>query len=468
MSTTTSGTASTRPHDHSSFSSLRQDLHGTLILPEDDGYDDARKIFNAMIDRHPAAIARCVDSADVAVAVNFARDTGIPVAVRAGGHSVAGESMIDGGLVIDLSPMKRVEVNPETRIAKAQAGLRLEEFIEATERHGLVSPTGTVADTGIAGLTLGGGFGWLCGKYGMAVDNVAGAEVVLADGSVVHASPSEHEDLFWAIRGGSGNFGVVTEFEMMLHPLTQVLGGMLIHPIERAPEILRFYRETVPTLPDELTLYTALLTGPDGNKAIAMVTCWSGTLEEGERVLAPIRAFGPPVADTIQPMTYSAMNRLLGEGLTPGMRNYWKQSYFRTVDDDFIDIVIDFAHKAPSPRSVVLIDELHGAASRVAPTDTAFPHREARFGLVMLGVWTDPAEDDVNISWTRELAAATRPFGTGGVYVNEAVGEKSRAAFGENYDRLAEIKARYDPGNFFRHNTNIIPAALPNSGRAAD
>ena len=468
MSVTSPGTDSADPRDITPFGELGRQLHGTLILPEDAAYDEARTVFNAMIDRRPAAIARCADTADVVAAVNFARDTGMPIAVRGGGHSVAGESVIDGGLVIDLSSMKRVLVDPENRVARAQAGLRLGEFIEATEQHGLVSPTGTVSDTGLAGLTLGGGFGWLCGRYGMAVDNVIGAEVVLADGSVAHTSDTELEDLFWAIRGGSGNFGIVTEFEMKLHPLTQALGGMLIHPIDRAPEILRYYRELVPTLPDELTIYTGLLTAPDGNKVIAMVACWSGDEAEGERVLAPIRGFGPPLADTIQPISYSAMNRLLDEGLAPGQRNYWKQAYLRALDDSLIETVIEFALKAPSPNSVLLIDELHGAASRVPSRATAFPHREARFGLVMLAVWKDPADDDDNIAWTREVAAATRPYGTGGVYVNEAVGEKSRSAFEENYDRLADIKARYDPSNLFRHNTNIPPASDSPSGRAAD
>lgn len=458
MSLSATGTESAYSSDNTPYSGLRQQLHGTLILPDDAGYDEARAVFNAMIDRRPAAIAMCADTADVVASVACARQGEIPFSVRGGGHSVAGESIVDGGLVIDLSSMKRIQVDPENRVARAQAGLRLGEFIEATERHGLVSPTGTVSDTGLAGLTLGGGFGWLCGRYGMAVDNVIGAEVVLADGSIVHASDSDHEDLFWAIRGGSGNFGVVTEFEMKLHPLTQVLGGMLIHPVDRAPEVLRYYRDLVPTLPDELTIYTALLTAPDGHKVIAMVACWSGDQAEGERVLAPIRAFGPPLADTIQPMSYSAMNRLLDEGLAPGQRNYWKQSYFRDLDDRFIETAIEFALKAPSPYSVILVDELHGAASRVSSTATAFPHREARFGIVMLAVWKDPAEDDANVAWTRELAAAARPFGTGGVYVNEAVGEKSRSAFGQNYDRLAEIKARYDPDNLFRHNTNIPPA----------
>jgi FAD/FMN-containing dehydrogenase len=468
MSTVSSGAGSGFASSSGTHNELLRHLHGELLLPGDAKYDDARGVFNAMIDRHPAAIASCADTADVVASVDFARQHGIPVSVRGGGHSVAGDCLIEGGLVIDVSPMKRINVDAGRRVARAQAGLRLGEFIDATEQHGFVSPTGTNSDTGMAGLTLGGGFGWLCGHFGMAIDNVVGAEVVLSDGTVVHASDREHQDLFLAIRGGSGNFGVVTEFDMRLHPLSGVLDGMLIHPFYRAAEVLRHYREIVPSLPDELTIYVGLLTAPDGNKVIAMVACWSGDLAEGERVLAPIRAYGPPLVDTIQPMPYSAMNRLLDEGLAPGQRNYWKQSYFPALEDDFIEIVIDFARKAPSANSVVLIDELHGAATRVAPAATAFPHRDARFGLVMLAVWNNAADDDINIQWTRDLANATRPYGTGGVYVNEAVGEKPRAVYGENYDRLVQVKNRYDPANMFRHNTNITPAAVPPTGEAAD
>lgn len=441
------------------FAELRNRLHGTLERPGDPGYDDARRIFNAMIDRHPAAIARCVDTADVVASVLFARQHDVPISVRSGGHGVAGDSLIEDGLVVDLSSMKRLMVDEKERVAKAQAGLRLGEFIEGTERYGLVSPTGTVSDTGLAGLTLGGGFGWICGKYGLAVDNLLGAEVVLANGDVVHASDTDHPDLFWAIRGGSGNFGIVTEFALRLHPLSQVLGGMLIHPRERAGELLRYYRDLVSSLPDELTVYAGLLTAPDGHQVIALVTCWCGNMEEGERVLAPIRAFGPPLVDTIQPMPYSAMNRLLDEGMAPGQRNYWKQSFATSLEDGLIDTAIDYANRAPSPRSVLLINEAHGAVTRVAQDATAFAHREAGFGLVMLAVWQDPAEDDINVTWTRELANATRAYGTGGVYVNEAVEEKPRAAYGQNYDRLAAIKAIYDPTNMFEHNMNIKPAA---------
>ena len=437
---------------------LRARLRGELVLPQDPDYDEVRRVFNAMIDRRPAAIARCADTDDVVVAVGFARDHGLPLTVRGGGHAVPGYAVADGGLMVDLSLMKGIAVDPERRVAVAQPGLRLGEFVVATERYGLVSPTGTVSDTGLAGLTLGAGYGWLNGKYGLAVDNLLAAEVVTADGRVLRASADEHPDLFWALRGGSGNFGVVTSFEFGLHPVPQVLGGMVIHPFPRAAEVLRFYRDAATAAPDELTLYAALLTAPDGNQAVAIAACWCGPLDEGERALAPLRAFGPPLADLIRPMPYSAMNTLTDEGLPPGLRYYWKWNSLRELGDGAIDAIVDHVARVPSPRTVVLIDHVHGAARRVAPTATAFPHRDSPHGLVVLAAWEDPAEDAANIAWARGLAAATRPYATGGVYVNEAWDEAPGAAFGVNYERLVDIKGRYDPANLFRHNTNIAPA----------
>ncbi len=450
--------SATVPED-GTINELRACLHGALILPHDPDYDDARRVFNAMIDRRPAAIARCADAADVAAAVGLSREPGLPLTVRGGGHGVAGHCVCEGGLMVDLSPMKGIAVDPERRVATAGAGLRLGEFVVATERHGLVSPTGTVSDTGLAGLTLGAGYGWLNGKYGLAIDNLVGAEIVTADGQLLRASADEHPDLYWALRGGSGNFGVVTRFELKLHPVTQVLGGMLIHPFPRAEQVLRFYRQVAAEAPDELTIYAALITGPDGHQVVAMVLCWCGDLDEGVRLLAPIRAFGPPLADTVRPMPYSEMNTLVDAALPPGLRYYWKQNLLRELGDGAIEAIIAHVARVPSPRTVVLIDHVHGAARRVAPTATAFPHRDAPHGLVMLAGWENPADDADNVEWTRELAASTRPWATGGVYVNEAWDEKPRAAFGVNYDRLVQIKGRYDPINLFCHNTNIAPPA---------
>ena len=319
---------------------------------------------------------------------------------------MAGHAVVDSALMIDCSLMKGIAVDPGPRVAVAQSGLRLGEFIEATERYGLVSPTGTNADTGIAGLTLGGGYGWLNGRFGMAVDNLLGAEVVTADGRVLHASEAEHRDLYWALRGGSGNFGIVTNFELRRHPLARVLGGLLVYPFAQARAVLDRYREAAATAPDELTIYAALITLPTGEPGVALVACWSGSLTEGEAALAAPRAWGAPLVDTIQPLSYAAMNTLLGAASPPGMRHYWKQSLLREVNEDLIEILLDLARSKPSPLSAIVVDHVHGAARRVAPEATAFPHRNAPHGLIVLGIWERPEEDAVNIAWTRELAAA--------------------------------------------------------------
>lgn len=437
---------------------FRANLHGRFVLPTDHDYDDVRKVFNAMIDRRPALIAQCIDTDDVVEAIRFARSLDLLVAVRGGGHSVAGHSVCDNGLLIDLSLMKGIEVDAEKQIAKAQPGLNLGEYVRATEQYGLVSPVGTASDTGIAGLTLGGGYGWLSGKYGMALDNLIAAEVVLADGQVVRVSAEEHPDLYWALRGGSGNFGIVTSFEFQLYPVTQVLGGMLIYPFDKAKDVLRYFRETVAAAPDELTIYIALVTPPDGQKVVAMMLCYTGDLEEGERLIQPIREFGPPVADMIRRMPYSEMNTLIDAANPPGLQNYWKWNGLRGVTDEVIDAAVEHYARVPSPLSAILIDSVNGAARQVSPTATAFAHRDAPHGLIVLSMWQDPAGAEPNIAWARSLAAATTAYSTGGVYVNGSSDEKARAAYGVNYERLVEIKTKYDPTNFFRHNQNIQPA----------
>ena len=443
----------------SSVQEFVKGFRGEVVLPTNEGYDDVRRVFNGMIDRHPALIARCVNTHDVVRSVRFAREHDLLVSVRGGGHSVAGHGVCDGGMMIDLSLMKGVEVDAKNRVAKAGPGLRLGEFITETEKSGLVSPTGTVSDTGLAGLTLGGGYGYLSGKYGMALDNLLSAEVVTADERVLMASADEHADLYWALRGGSGNFGIVTSFELKLHPVTQVLGGMLIHPFEHAGEVLRFYREVAASAPDELTTYAALATTPDGHQAVAITPCYCGPIEEGERIIAPIRAFGAPIADLIRPMKYSEMNTLIDAANPPGMQNYWKGNLLRELSDGIIDAIIEHAARVPSPRSVVLIDQLHGAARRVAPSEAAFAHRDTPHGVMTMSMWEDPADAEVNIAWTRGLSAAIEPFTSGAVYVNGAYEQRPFAAYGENYDRLVEIKTAYDPTNFFRHNQNIRPKA---------
>lgn len=468
MRPTEQGTSPGRSDSFPDLQQLRSSLQGELILPDDSGYEENRRVFNAMIDRRPAAIARCSTTSDVVACINAANGLGLPVTVRGGGHGVAGHSVSDASLMIDLSLMKGITVDADQHIAHVEPGVRLGEMIEATERHGMVTPTGTASDTGMAGLTLGGGLGWIGGKFGLAVDNLMGAEVVLANGEVVQTDADNHPDLFWAIRGGSGNFGVVTRFDLRLHPLKQVLGGMLIHPFERAREVLQFYRDEAASTPDELSLFAVLVTTPDGHKAVALIPCWCGDLETGERRLAPIRAFGPPLMDMVAPMPYSQMNQLIDQAAPPGRRNYWKQAFADQLDDDAIDTLIGVFDRVPSPASAVLIDQVHGATIRIAPDATAFAHRNARFGFVMLSMWTDPAEDERNISWTRSLFDAMRPFTTGGIYVNESQDDRAQSVFGENYTRLAEIKARYDPTNLFRHNANIAPASRPPTDRAAD
>jgi hypothetical protein len=445
--------------DDALWDGLGERLRGALILPRDPVYDDERRVFNGMIDRRPAAIAQCTCTEDVVATVNFARDNSLPLTIRGGGHGVAGHCVVDEGVMLDFSAMNAMAVDPDRRVATVEAGVRLGEFITATERHGLVSPTGTASDTGIAGLTLGAGFGWLAGKFGLAVDNLVGAEIVTADGRVVHASESEHPDLYWALRGGSGNFGAVTRFELKLHPLTQVTGGMILHPFEHAADVLRFYRDVAASAPDELVVYAGIMTLPDGMRVVGMICCWSGSEAEGQEVLAPIRAFGAPIADTIEAMPYSAMNTLIDQGVPPGLRYYWKESMLRELADGTIDTIIDHAGRMQSPRTVILIDHVHGAAHRVESTATAFPHRDSSHALVMLSGWEEPSEDDANIAWTRTLAAAIRPWATGGVYVNEAWDVSPHAAFGANYERLSRVKKRYDPSNLFRHNANIAPAA---------
>ncbi|HLU35869.1 MAG TPA: FAD-binding oxidoreductase [Thermomicrobiales bacterium] len=468
MRSTEKGTSSNIQADVPDLMNLRSILQGQLVLPGDPGYDEARRVFNDMIDRRPAAIARCITTDDVVACIDTARTSGIPVTVRGGGHGVAGHSVNDGALMIDLSLMKGITVDVDRGIAHVEPGVRLGEMIEATERYGMVTPTGTASDTGVAGLTLGGGMGWIGGKFGLAVDNLVGAEVVLASGETVHASADEHPDLYWALRGGSGNFGVVTRFDLRLHPLRQVTGGMLIHPFERAREVLQFYREVASSAPDELIVFAVLLTAPDGNKAIALIPCWCGEEEGAEGVLAPIRGFGPPLVDLVQTMPYSQMNQLIDQAAPPGRRNYWKQAFADQLEDDGIDTVIDLFDRVPSSHSAILIDMLHGATTRVAPDVTAFAHRNARFGFVMLSMWTDPAKDDENIKWTRELFDAMSPFTTGGIYVNESQDDRAQSVFGENYARLATIKARYDPTNLFRHFANIAPPSVPSTDRAAD
>ena len=454
----TSPISTQQPIDHVLFELLRDSLHGPLLLPGDPGYDAARRVYNPMVDRRPIAIAQPLDAGDVAAGIRFAVRHGLELTVCGGGHNIAGNAVRDGALMIDLSRLTRLDVDADGRVAHVGGGVRLGELIEATERHGLVTPTGTDSDTGVGGLTLGGGYGFLYGKHGMAVDQVLGVEIVLADGHTVRADAANHPDLFWAVRGGGGNFGVVTQFELRLHELQQTLSGMLVYPFAMAKEVLRYNRVLRGTAPDELTAYAALSTLPDGQKVVVQVLCWSGEVAAGERFLAPIRAFGPPLADLIRPMPYAEVNTLLASPLSVGARQYWKQVLLPDIADGVIDAVVRAYDRSVSGLSVVAMTDEHGAGRRVAPDATAFPHRGFASSVAVLSRWFGPEVDASNIEWTRELAAALAPFSDGSRYVNEADDEPVATMYRGNLARLREIKRRYDPDNVFRANQNIEPA----------
>jgi len=456
--------------DDQVVSRLARDLRGELIRPGDARYDSARRVWNGMIDRRPALIVRCAAPDDVTAAVGFARENGLVVAVRGGGHNVAGNATCDDGLVIDLSPMRAVVVDPERRTARAKGGARWGDLDMAAAAHGLATTGGAVSTTGIAGLTLGGGVGWLARKHGLTCDNLRAAEVVTADGRLLTADEHEHADLFWAVRGGGGNFGVVTAFEYRLHPLTTVLGGMVLHPIERAAEALRFFRAFAASAPEALsTLFYFFVAPPVTflppelcNRPLAgLAVCYAGDPAEGEEVLRPLRRFGPPLVDEIRPMPYTAMQRLIDAGSPPGLRNYWKAGFLKGLDDDAIAAIAAHLTRATEPGPFLEVFQFNGAVNRVAPDATAFAHRGASFDLTIGAKWTDPAADVRQIGWVRDCYAALEPFTTGGVYVNYLGDEgeqRVRAAYGANYDRLAAVKATYDPHNLFRLNQNITPA----------
>jgi FAD/FMN-containing dehydrogenase len=441
---------------------LRKALHGRVLTPADAGYEAARRVYNATVDRRPALIVRCAGPGDVRAAVAFSAARGWHPAVRGGGHGVAGHAVCDGGMVIDLSPMKGVRVDPAARTARAEGGVTWGELDRATGAFGLAAPGGIVSTTGIAGLTLGGGVGWLVRHHGLACDNLLSAEVAAADGRLLAASADEHPDLFWALRGGGGNFGVVTSLTYRLHPVGTVLGGMVLHPRGRAREVLRFYRDFAPAAPDALTTSLGLMTSPDGVPLVALVACWSGPPAEGEAAVRQLRAFGPPLEDRIALLPFPRMQRLMDDAFPAGRRNYWKSDFLRGLPDEAVDAVVEHAARAPSPHTAVLLESYTGAAARVAGDATAYPHRSAPFNLHLFSAWTGAEGDAANVAWTRSAWEALRPFSTGGSYVNflgDEGEERVRAAYGPNHARLAEVKGAYDPGNLFRRNQNVRPAA---------
>jgi FAD/FMN-containing dehydrogenase len=455
---------------------LESELRGELIRPGDSNYDEARAVWNGMIDRYPALIARPADVQDVVAAVNFGRENDLLIAVRGGGHNVAGHGTVDGGFVIDLSLMKTVEVDPEARIARAQGGVTLGEFDQATQAHGLVSPTGVVSETGIAGLTLGGGYGWLRNKYGLSSDNLVGAEVVRADGRVLRASETENTDLFWAIRGGGGNFGIVTTFEYRLYPLgPEVMFVLVFHHGNRAKEGLQFYREYVATAPDEVSTLTFLGIIPPGEEVfpkeiyglpyIAFGAMYAGPPQEGRKILQPLRDFGEPLADFSGVMPYVEAQAILDEDYPAGeLRYYWKSLNLMTLTDAAIERIVAHAREQPSPLSTTDLWPIGGAVQRVPHDATAFHGRHAAFLLSPEANWEDPEHDEANINWLRALVDDMAEFSDGSRYLNFAGFQEEgdrmmQDAFGAKYQRLAEIKQKYDPANLFRLNQNIKPAA---------
>ena len=430
-------------------------LNGEIILPEDERYDEERMIFNAAIDRRPAAIVRVADAQDVVETLAFARKHDLPVSVRGGGHGTMGASMVDDGLVIDLSLRKFVEVDVEKQTARAGAGLRAGEFLAQVEPTGFVGLIGDASHTGLSGMSLGGGYGWLSGKHGLVIDNLLAVEIVTADCQILRASEDENQELFWAVRGGSGNFGVVTTLEYKVHPLTQVLGGMMVFPFPMAREVLRTYREVTANAADELTTYAALATMPDGMPVAIVMVCYSGDIEDGERAIAPFRALGP-VADMVAPMPYSGMTALTDPMVQMGLAYEDQWANIHELTDEAIEQIVTLAHPDRSLGGVVIVKQLNGAARRVSPTSMAFPHRNLPYSIVPIAHWAPDTDGAAHAAWVQEVVDAVHPL-VGGFYVNGALENPAQLAFGVNYDRLVELKNRYDPTNMFHGNINIEP-----------
>ena len=443
---------------------LRQ-AFSAVLEPGQADYDEVRRIHNGLIDRHPAVIARCLHTGDVVAAVDFAKKEGLEISVRAGGHNVAGKAVNDGGVMIDLSLMKAIHVDVARQTVRAQPGLTIGELDRATAPFGLAVPSGIASNVGIAGLTLGGGLGWLQAKYGLAVDNLLSAEVVLASGDVVTASDDTDHELFWALRGGGGNFGVVTSFEFRAHPLADILGGPVLWPLAAAPQVFSFFREFSADLPDDLSLQAVLVHAPDGSgaKLCGIVGCHAGA--DGERAVAdlrPLRELGSPAADMVQRMPYPAMNTGADWLFPKGSLNYWKSAFFSELSDAAVAVMADAFERAPSGLCAIGVEEFHGAVTRVPAEATAYPHREPGFNLILVAQWTDRGQTDECIAWARQTFDALTPYMADRSYTNYLSADdhdRVRQAFGPNYERLTDVKRHYDPHNHFRGNQNIDPKA---------
>lgn len=437
---------------------------GQLLQPPDPGYDEARRVHNGLIDKRPALVARCRGTADVADAVKLARSMNLEIAVRGGGHNVGGRGTIDDGIMIDLAPMKGIHVDAAKRTVRAQGGVLWKELNRETQLHGLATTGGVVGTTGLAGLTLGGGLGWLMPKYGLALDNLRSAEMVMADGSVVRAAADENQDLFWAIRGGGGNFGIAASLEYQVHPVgPMITGGLVAHPLQKAREVFRFFRETCATLPDEMMMVAGCVTAPDGSgaKLAAMLAGHCGTLAQGEAAVKPIKAFGPPVMDAMGPISYCQLNGLLDPSLPKGALNYWKAHFLTDLSDGAIDAIVEAFASCPSPMSQIVIEHFHGAASRVPVADTACSMRITGFNVVLISQWMDAKENERQIAWCRDTYKTLGPYLGSTRYVNyldvDESGDPAAVAYGANYARLRELKTKYDPENVFHVNVNIKP-----------
>ena len=452
------------------ISDFKAHFHGDVLISDDAGYDERRQIWNAMIDRKPRLIARCATASDIVQAVEFARDHNLIVSIRGGGHNIAGNAVCNDGLMIDLSPMKGVHVDPGTRRATVEPGCTLADFDAAAQAHGLATPLGINSTTGVAGLTLGGGFGWLSRKYGMTVDNLLSAEVILADGTQVHASETENKDLFWGLRGGGGNFGIVTSFEFQLHPVgPNVLAGLIVFPFDQAKSVITQFARFTETMPDDLSVWLVTRKAPPlpflapevhGKEIVVLALLYAGDPAEGERLIAPLRGFGTAHGEQVGVIPYTAWQQAFDPLLTPGARNYWKSHNFTELNDSAIDTIVEFASKLPSPQCEIFIATIGGQTARVAPEATAYSSRDACYVLNVHGRWDNPADDERGIAWARAFFAKSKPFASSGAYINfltQDETDRTAFAYGPTYQRLVDLKKRYDPTNFFRMNQNIQP-----------
>ena len=447
---------------------LRIKIKGNVVLPEDSSYDEIRKIWNAMIDRKPTVIVQCSNSSDISETIKFARSNELEFSVRGAGHNIAGNSLCNNGLLLDLSTMTNVKIDSEKKRAFVEPGATLAHFDEAAQIHGLATPVGINSTTGISGLTLGGGFGWLTRKYGLTIDSLVSVEMVNAEGDKIKANETENPDLFWAIRGGGGNFGVVSRFEFKLHTIgPQVLAGLLVFPHEEAQKVLSEYREFVATAPEELTVWIVLRHAPPlpflpenvhGKKVVVFAFCYSGNIEEGQKLINPLRNFGYPYGEFIGGMPYADWQKAFDPLLTPGARNYWKTHNFTEISDQALEIMIEYAGKLPTQQCEIFLAQISGIVNRIPSDSTAYAHRDAKFVLNVHGRWESTDDDEKVIGWAREFFAASKPFASAGAYVNfmtEEEGDRVKSVYGKNYELLMKIKNKYDPKNLFHFNQNI-------------